>query len=72
MLEAGTTQATGKAFGLENIISQLESMDGDDDAGMAGVSLTYFLGEASELWESVFGPLKEGRLQVSRGDISGG
>lgn len=61
MLEAGTTQATGKAFGLENLISQLESMDGDDDTGMADVSLTYFLGEASELWEGVFGPLKEGR-----------
>jgi m7GpppX diphosphatase len=61
MLEAGTTQATGKAFGLENIISQLEAMEGGDDAGMADVSLTYFLGEASELWEAVFEPLKEGR-----------
>ncbi len=61
MLEAGTTQATGKAFGLENIISQLEVMDGAEGAGMADVSLTYFLGEASELWEAVFGPLKEGR-----------
>jgi len=61
MLEAGATQATGKAFGLENIISQLESMEGGDDAGMADVSLTYFLGEASELWEAVFEPLKEGR-----------
>jgi m7GpppX diphosphatase len=60
MLEAGTTQATGKAFGLENIISQLESMEGNEDAGMADVSLTYFLGEASELWEGVFAPLKEG------------
>jgi m7GpppX diphosphatase len=61
MLEAGTTQATGKAFGLENIISQLEGMEGDEDAGMADVSLTYFLGEASELWDKVFGPLKHGR-----------
>lgn len=60
MLEAGATQATGKAFGLENIISQLETLDGDEEAGMADVSLTYFLGEASELWSNVFGPLKRG------------
>jgi m7GpppX diphosphatase len=65
-LEAGATQATGKAFGLENIISQLETLQGGDDAGMADVSLTYFLGEASELWERVFGPLKE------RGGVMGG
>lgn len=57
MLEAGATQATGKAFGLENLISQLETMAGDD-ASMADVSLTYYLGEASELWEGVFAPLK--------------
>lgn len=61
MLEAGTTQATGKAFGLENIISQLETMEGEEEAGMADVSLTYFLGEASELWEAVFESLKDGR-----------
>ena len=54
MLEAGATQATGKAFGLENLISQLETMAGGDDASMADVSLTYYLGEASELWEDVF------------------
>ena len=58
MLEAGSTQATGKAFGLENIISQLETMAGGPDAGMADVSLTYYLGEASELWTEVFLPLK--------------
>ena len=63
MLEAGgTTQATGKAFGLENIISQLETMDGDEEAGMADTTLTYFLGEASDLWEAVFGPLKRREL----------
>jgi len=60
MLEAGTTQATGKAFGLENIISQLETIGGGDGAGMADVSLTYFLGEASELWTGIFGKLKAG------------
>ncbi|KAJ5256636.1 hypothetical protein N7478_012740 [Penicillium angulare] len=59
MLEAGATQATGKAFGLENIISQLETMAGGDEASMADVSLTYYLGEASELWENIFAPLKK-------------
>lgn len=64
MLEAGSTQATGKAFGLENIISQLETLSGDEDAGMEDVSLTYFLGEASELWTSIYAPLKEGKKPV--------
>ncbi|KAJ5638297.1 hypothetical protein N7490_008176 [Penicillium lividum] len=58
MLEAGATQATGKAFGLENLISQLETMDGGEDASLADVSLTYYLGEASELWTDIFAPLK--------------
>jgi len=60
MLEAGTTQATGKAFGLENIISQLETIAGGEDAGMTDVSLSYFLGESSELWTNIFEPLKRG------------
>jgi m7GpppX diphosphatase len=60
MLEAGATQATGKAFGLENLISQLETLSGDQDASMADASLTYYLGEASELWTNVFYPLKNG------------
>ena len=59
MLEAGNTQATGKAFGLENVISQLETLSGGPEAGMANVSLTYFLGEASDLWKEVFLPLKK-------------
>lgn len=59
-LEAGATQAVGKALGLHNIISQLETMGGDDDAGMSDVELTYTLGEASELWTTIFGPLKAG------------
>lgn len=58
-LEAGSTQATGKALGLENIISQLETMQGGDDAGMADVSLTYHLGEQSELWQQVYLPMKQ-------------
>lgn len=58
MLEPTSTQATGKAFGLENLISQLETMSDGPDAGMADVSLTYILGEAHELWLEVFQPLK--------------
>lgn len=59
-LESGATQAVGKALGLENIISQLETMNGGPDAGMQDVELTYGLGEASELWEKVFSVLKKG------------
>ena len=63
-LEAGNTQATGKALGLENIISQLETMapsSSSAPAGMQDASLTYHLGERSDLWEKVYLPLKEGR-----------
>lgn len=83
-LEAGTTQATGKALGLENIISQLETMadadatngnaadspaastDAADSAppprtrGMHNASLTYHVGEQTDLWQKVYGPLKQG------------
>lgn len=62
MLEAGQTQAVGKAFGLENIIGQLEAIAGDEEAGMADVNLSYYLGEASDLWQTVFEPLKRGEI----------
>jgi m7GpppX diphosphatase len=57
-LEAGATQATGKAVGLESIIETLEVMDGGDENGMDRLSMGYTLGEASELWQTVFRPLK--------------
>ncbi|KAB5577842.1 HIT-like domain-containing protein [Coniochaeta sp. 2T2.1] len=57
-LEAGATQATGKAVGLESIIEQLEGMAGGEEAGMDGITVGYTLGEASELWTDVFEPLK--------------
>lgn len=60
-LDADATQAIGKALSLENVISQIETMGGDQDAGMADVELTYTIGEASELWEQIFLPIKEGR-----------
>lgn len=62
-LEAGATQAVGKALSLDNIISQLATMAGDQEAGMDNVDLSFTLGEASELWTDVFLPLKEKRLQ---------
>lgn len=62
MLEAGATQAVGKALSLENVIGQLEGMDGEE-AGMADVSLTYSVGEASDLWLQIFEPLKKERLK---------
>ena len=58
-LEAGATQATGKAIGLESIVAQLESMAGDEESGMDGIELHYTVGEASELWTEIFEPLKE-------------
>jgi m7GpppX diphosphatase len=36
-------------------------MTGGDDAGMHDASLTYHLGERSDLWEKVYLPLKEER-----------
>lgn len=57
MLEAGATQAVGKAWGLEAIMQMLEVMEGTGK-GMEDVTMTYGLGEASELWNEVFEPLK--------------
>ena len=60
-LEPNATQAVGKAFSLPNLISQLETMAGGPEAGMADVDLTYTIGDAAELWTEVFLPLKEGK-----------
>jgi len=68
MLEAGSTQAVGKAWGFESIVETLEAMkgglndgggEGVGERGMKDASLTYGLGEASELWTEVFEPLKQ-------------
>jgi m7GpppX diphosphatase len=58
-LEAGATQAVGKAIGLDSIIAQLESMAGDEETGMDTVPLTYTVGEASDIWTVIFEPIKE-------------
>lgn len=60
-LEAGATQATGKAVGLESIMETLEAMAGGEEAGMDAIAMSYTLGEQSELWTEVFEPLKSGR-----------
>jgi len=57
----------GKALSLDHTISQLETMAGGDEAGMADVELTYTLGEASELWTQVFAPLKQGKRPEGSG-----
>ncbi|KAI8632115.1 HIT-like domain-containing protein [Xylariaceae sp. FL1651] len=58
MLEATSTQAVGKAVGLDSIIEQLESMKGNEETGMDTISLSYTVGEASNLWTDIFEPLK--------------
>lgn len=65
-LEAGATQATGKAVGLESIMETLKAMAGDDEAGMDSVAMSYTLGEASELWNEVYAPLKSGGGKASQ------
>ncbi|UJO21221.1 m7GpppX diphosphatase [Fulvia fulva] len=60
-LDATGTQAVGKALGLDHVISQLEHMEGGEEAGMHQVDLGYTVGENSELWQQIYLPLKEGR-----------
>ncbi|KAM0712661.1 hypothetical protein Q7P35_000108 [Cladosporium inversicolor] len=60
-LDPTATQAVGKAIALDNVISQLDTMGGDENAGMADVELSYTVGEASELWTRIFLPLKQGK-----------
>jgi m7GpppX diphosphatase len=58
-LEAGATQAMGKAIGLESIVAQVESMAGGEEVGMDSVALNYTVGEASEVWTEIFEPIKK-------------
>jgi len=58
-LEPGYTQAVGKAMGLHQVISTLDNLQ-SDQAGMQDLDLAYTLGEQSELWTRIFGPLKKG------------
>lgn len=68
LLDPGSTQAVGKAVGLDSIIDQLERME-TDAGGMKDVTLTYSVGEASDLWLKVFEPLKRAKLKgIGSGD----
>ncbi|KAK1580157.1 scavenger mRNA decapping enzyme [Colletotrichum navitas] len=60
-LEAGATQAVGKAVGLDSIVETLSVMEGDGEAGMDSLALSYTLGEASELWTEVYEPIKRSK-----------
>jgi len=60
--DGGGGQATGKAIIFQNLISQLETMAGGDDAGFEDIELTYILGEESDLWQNVFSKLRKGEL----------
>ncbi|KAK4931056.1 hypothetical protein LTR49_002471 [Elasticomyces elasticus] len=64
-LDPTGTQAVGKAIGLDHIISQLETMAGDEDAGMQDVELSYTVGEESELWVQVYSPLKGTKVHAA-------
>ncbi|KAI1823618.1 scavenger mRNA decapping enzyme [Xylaria intraflava] len=66
MLEANATQSLGKAVGMDSIIEQLENMKGGEETGMESVSLSYTVGEASDLWVDIFEPLKNDRASLSR------
>jgi len=55
------SQSVGKALGVENLISQLEWMQGDDETGFADVTMTAVIGEQSELWAEIFSQLKAGK-----------
>jgi m7GpppX diphosphatase len=57
-LEGTSTQSVGKALGLDGIIELLEKMEGDDETGMDTVSLSYTVGEQSDLWTEIYEPLK--------------
>ncbi|KAL2890837.1 hypothetical protein HOO65_010195 [Ceratocystis lukuohia] len=62
--EPGHTQAVGKAVDFDTIIETLKSMgtsDDNKDPGMDSISINYTVGEASDLWERVYRPLKLGK-----------
>ena len=60
MLEAeGGTQNVGKAWELGGLIATLEGMQ-SDEMGLDSVDISYVVGEESEIWKQLWGPLKRG------------
>lgn len=68
MLEAGATQAVGKAFSLEGLISQLEHIEGGEEAGMEKIDVSYSLGEESDVWKKCYSKLKVGESVILNDD----
>lgn len=60
MLEAeGGTQNVGKAWELGGLISILEGME-VEEKGLDQIDVSYVVGEESELWRGLWGPLQRG------------
>ena len=59
-LDAGATQAVGKAIGFDYVMGILKVIGNPDDeeAGMHQMTIPYTLGEESDLWQRVFSELK--------------
>jgi hypothetical protein len=55
--DVGFTQSVGKAIGYESIIPQLQTMVGNNDAGIISALITNNIGEADEVWSKVLEPL---------------
>ncbi|PNS16063.1 hypothetical protein CAC42_4464 [Sphaceloma murrayae] len=64
-LDAGATQAVGKALDLRNVIGILKALP-DEQSSMADVDLSYTVGEGTELWEKTAGknPACFGRIRL--------
>ncbi|KAG8628666.1 hypothetical protein KVT40_002531 [Elsinoe batatas] len=58
-LDAGATQAVGKALDLRTVIGILKALP-NPDSSMADIDISYGVGEGTELWEKVWAPLKKG------------
>jgi len=62
----GASAAAGKAILLQTVIDTLELMKEVETTkgmvkGYKDVNISYTLGEESELWQKVFGPLRTGK-----------
>ncbi|KAF4551498.1 m7GpppX diphosphatase-like protein [Elsinoe fawcettii] len=68
-LDAGATQAVGKALDLRTVIGILKALP-NEDSSMADVDISYGVGEGTELWEKIWGPLKRDEQPAIAGALS--
>lgn len=61
--DVGGSQAISKAVSFDSVIEYLTLMAKPEDS-MASVNLVYSVGEATELWQRIFEPLKKGETPV--------